>query len=163
MNTDSVLIVGIGSAHGDDRLGWLVADAVKQILRLDHLEIKLAKSPVDLLDWIDEHKRLIICDSCQGLGTVGQAHCWTWPAIDFSSVTFSGTHDLPLPVVLQLAERLGRLNCAVQLWAIEGASSHAGDFVSTTALESVNAVARQIVLQLTPSNPVTANRCTSNL
>src|SRR5688572_26163325 len=51
--TVDTLVVGIGSDHGDDRVGWLVADALQTRAPAD-VSVRHAKTPLDLLDWLDE-------------------------------------------------------------------------------------------------------------
>jgi hydrogenase maturation protease len=161
-NKEKTLIVGIGSSHGDDQLGWLVADVVSELVEQDEVSIRFAKSPVDLLDWLDDARKLIICDSCHGLAAIGDNCRWTWPSPEITSVALSGTHDLSLPVILQLAERLGILPNDVAIWAIEGAKNRAGDPVSARALKAVHEVANQIVKELFHRIPASANSCTNN-
>jgi len=117
------LIAGIGSPHGDDQAGWRVAERLASECDSAQLTVCSVKSPVALLDWLDGIRRLIICDACQGLGRIGEVRRWVWPDCELASVAWSGTHDLPLPAVLQLADRLGRLPQSVVIWSVEGAES----------------------------------------
>lgn len=60
-NADS-LIVGIGSAHGDDQIGWLVADEVVRLVaqsdQSQHIMIHKVKSPIDVLNCLMKTKPL---------------------------------------------------------------------------------------------------------
>ena len=113
------LVVGLGSSHGDDRAGWLVAELLQQH-SWQGVEIHIAKSPADLLDWIDGINQLVICDACYGMGQVGDLHRWSWPSDAIADAELSGTHNFSLPTVLELANRLGRLPQEIEIWAIEG-------------------------------------------
>lgn len=87
MRTET-LFVGVGSPHGDDRAGWLVADALSDLFGTDvstqasgtlnagglpsrkypSLAIRKTCIPADLLDWLDGAAKLIICDALCGAG-----------------------------------------------------------------------------------------------
>lgn len=87
-----VLIVGIGSAHGDDQAGWLVIRQLQELLTADDgrgirgtsnavsefaelsVECRQAQSPVDLLDWIEGHETLHIVDACDSALSTDSAH-----------------------------------------------------------------------------------------
>ncbi len=163
-----LLFVGLGSPHGDDQAGWLVAsdlqrrlagqpDAIarrsrdyvavtaprdepnaSQPLQTDRapcvlersahhaerdgyiLACRLAKSPSDLLDWLDDVTHLIVCDSCESPTQLGELRLWNWPADRFVRTRSSSSHQLGLPDVLDLATNIGRLPPRVEIWAIGG-------------------------------------------
>ncbi len=119
------LIVGVGSPHGDDQAGWLVAERLAGQLASAGVSVRRARSPAELLDWLDQLERLIICDASRGLGRAGEVRRWTWPDAQLDSATWSGTHDLALPTVLELAGRLGRLPPQVLVWSVEAAETGA--------------------------------------
>ena len=62
--------VGVGSSHGDDQVGWMVIQKLQEGSSGDSFDFRKAKSPADILDWIQDCERLVICDACHGLGTV---------------------------------------------------------------------------------------------
>ncbi len=124
MSGRRTLVVGIGSHHGDDQAGWLVADALSD-RACPSCEVRKVASPIEILDWLEGLERLILCDACRGLGEVGETYHTVWPTTQITAVNWSGTHDLGLPTVLELAERLGNLPPEVHIWGIE-ASADAG-------------------------------------
>jgi hydrogenase maturation protease len=133
------LFVGVGSPHGDDRAGWLVADALSDLIRSDaptpangnadhdglplqqnsFFAIRKTSIPADLLDWIDGRAKLIICDAFCGAGPTGTLYRWPWPDERIGLSRSAGSHDFGLHVVLQLADKLGRLPAEVVVWGIE--------------------------------------------
>lgn len=161
MSSQRTLIVGIGSPHGDDRAGWLVADRLAAVLGPNQAEIRRAASPMDLLDWLDDVGRLVICDACRGLQRAGQLRRWNWPASELPPVAWSGTHDLPLPAALALAQRLGRLPEQVVVWAIEGAGGSAADSLSVEVAAAIPAVVTRIAGELPDPAPKREHRCTN--
>lgn len=143
MDTET-LIVGIGSAHGDDQIGWRVAERIEQGIGQAGARVRKARSPVELMDWLDGVQRLVICDACRGLGRVGQVQRWTWPAQNVVGATWSGTHDLPLPAVLQLAERLGRLPPEVIIWSMEAGPAGQFQELSPAAAAALPEMVRRV-------------------
>jgi hydrogenase maturation protease len=117
LSPNPILVVGLGSHHGADAIGWLTARALK---RLDSkLSVAEVASATDLLDMMQQQGRLILCDGCQGAGEPGSAHRWHWPHFALRPRRPSGTHDLTLEDVLRLAEMLLRLPRHIDLWGIE--------------------------------------------
>ena len=125
MTHANVLTVGIGSPHGDDQAGWLVAERLAADPQHHRIAIRQAASPAELLDWLDGVDCLIVCDACRGLGRVGALRRWTWPARALADASWSGSHDFSLTTALQLAERLGRLPPRVVIWSVEAAAGKA--------------------------------------
>jgi hydrogenase maturation protease len=137
MNANAgTLYVGIGSSHGDDRAGWLVADALAdstaRAQTADMAEFKVCKAstPADLLDWLNGARRLIICDAVRGAGAPGTLHRWQWPDARLGQVRSAWSHDFGLAAVLELAASLGRLPPEVVVWGIEGAQALPNDRIS---------------------------------
>jgi hydrogenase maturation protease len=115
-----LLVVGLGSPHGDDQAGWLVVSELQRRLtdpQAAHV-CRLAKSPCDLLDWLDDVTHLIICDCCDSPTQVGELRLWHWPADRFVRTRSSSSHQVGLPEVLDLAANIGRLPQRVEIWAI---------------------------------------------
>jgi hydrogenase maturation protease len=130
------LFVGIGSSHGDDQAGWLVADRLGLVTgRTTDLIVKRAVVPTDILDWLEGIEHLHLCDACRTESPPGTLHRWEWPITNkavsiegkrslaleaIESAHHSGSHDWQIPQTLQLAERLGILPPRVTIWGIEG-------------------------------------------
>jgi hydrogenase maturation protease len=141
MTRSRTLLVGIGSPHGDDQIGWLVADCVSDTLRAEvEIEVKKASSPSDLLDWLENVARLYVCDACQTPDSAIRStesslidsglYRWQWPAPLETPLRSSGSHTFGLPQVLQLAQRLRILPENVVVYGIAGARFNAFTDVS---------------------------------
>ncbi len=117
----TALFVGIGSPHGDDRAGWLVADALAS-LDGDGVCVRKASIPADLLDDLNGARKLVICDAVRGAGAPGSLHQWRWPDPRIAQARSSGSHDLSLSDVLQMAANLGQLPSEVIVWGIEASA-----------------------------------------
>ena len=114
------LIVGLGSSHGDDQFGWTVVEQLQGLLSEPNVAVRLARSPAQLLDWLEGFARLIVFDACQNLGAPGELHFWRCPALELVNARSSGSHDLSLPAALALAQTLGQLPGDVLVVCAEG-------------------------------------------
>lgn len=138
-----ILVVGVGSPHGDDQAGWRVAEALQREC-IEGVNIRFARSPSDLLDWMEGVSNLVVIDACRGPSDVGSIHRWAWPAPEIARLTWSGTHDLGLPTVLELAERLGKLPKEVTIWSIHAGAAEAYSPLSEDVAAVVDEAATQI-------------------
>lgn len=155
MSRSRSLIVGIGSPHGDDLFGWRVVEMLSAE-HFDDAELRAARSPVELLDWLDGVERLIVCDACRGIDRPGVVRRWSWPAAELERIQWSGTHDLGLCIVLELAEQLGRLPPNMTLWSVQAGTVDRAAATSAAVDAAVDVVVRGIRRQL-QSNEL--NRC----
>lgn len=145
--TSETLFVGIGSDHGGDRAGWLVADELAQSATSEAI-IRRAKSPIDVLDWFDGVRWLGLCDACCGAGPIGTWYRWTWPTLDVPFIRPSGTHAYGLIDTLKLASRLGSLPETVQLWGVEIASDRPENPVTADVRSAIREVANDVARHL---------------
>lgn len=142
-----ILITGIGSPHGDDQVGWEIAKLIQK-RNSDFVDVRLARTPDDLLDWMEGMKQLVICDACQGAGDIGSYHHWEWPSDQLETMKWSGTHNISLPIVLALAEELGRLPTSVRIWGVEIAQTQPGRSISVSVEAGAVFVAETICQEL---------------
>lgn len=123
-NQSPVRVLGVGSPHGDDQLGWMVVDH----LRRDHIagvEAVPLHSPFQLLDHLDNCRFLILVDGCQMGDRAGTIHHLVWP--DFRSLQGSpSTHGLDIGLALGLAEQLGQLPEQIHFLGMEIADCQPG-------------------------------------
>lgn len=147
-NGSTVLIVGIGSPHGDDQLGWLVASELSK-RNLSRCVTRLARTPMELLDWIEDCPVLHVIDACHGAKAPGSTYRWNWPCAEIASGSWSNTHDFNVVGVLALAEQLGQLPPNVVVWGIEiGSCGRSNDSLSQFAERWVGVLADQIQEEL---------------
>src|SRR5690242_14779067 len=111
----TTLFVGFGSSHGDDRVGWMVADALAPRFPPRAI-VRHAAAPIDLLDWLDGVERLALCDACRGIGPVGTWRRWPSPLEELPAARVRHSHDVGLAATLELAQRLGQLPRDIRLW-----------------------------------------------
>ena len=140
-------LIGVGRPHGDDQLGWLIAD---RLSNQDGHRFKVEKvvTPLEILDRLENVDWLGICDACHGTGKSGTWKRWTWPDVAIIQQRFAGSHDFGLTAVLNLAARLGRLPRTVMIWGVEVETCEPAAAMSSTALAVVEPVANAIMDEL---------------
>jgi hydrogenase maturation protease len=151
------LIVGIGSEHGDDRVGWIVADKLRrQLIANSNVEVRTATVPLDLIDWLEGVDELQICDACESSGGDEEVHRFAWNDQSFvagSRGVFTerratGTHGFGVVEVLQLLKAMGRLPKSVVIWAIPGKLFDVNSQLSPGTGEFVQHVVEKILSEL---------------
>ncbi|MBN8600109.1 MAG: hydrogenase maturation protease [Planctomycetes bacterium] len=110
------LVVGVGSPHGADQVGWTVVDRLKARRLDDATYIKVA-NPIDVLDCLGECDELILVDAVHGL-TPKTIQCWKWPNQQITDGADGGSHGLGIVQVLELAGELQLLPKRVMIIGI---------------------------------------------
>jgi hydrogenase maturation protease len=141
-----VVLVGIGSPHGDDQIGWYLADEFTRLRPT--FRVKRLASPIEVLDELDGVERLIVCDGCRTGSPPGRLARFHWPDGLLASTLFSGTHDLGLAAVLQLGATLGTLPDAVTVFGVEIGSARPGSQLSPEISRALPSIARSIDAEL---------------
>lgn len=153
------LLVGIGSALGDDQAGWTIVELIRDRWG-DEVSTRLTSVPLDLLDWITPATGLHIVDACDGNETPGHLYRWDWhPGTFFHSSAFAlrgtGTHDFDVVSVLELARRLGRLPQSVTIWGVQGERWEESESLSPTVAAVVPDVSELIGKELVDARTIT--------
>lgn len=147
------LFVGIGSPHGEDRIGWLVANALREAAPAD-IDIREAATPGDLLDWLEGIDRLVVCDACAvAPGTTSTdhgLHRWEWPTPEVATLRSANSHAFGLPHVLQLAEQLGTLPPVVIVFGVAAACFDAFAELSPRLAAAQDAIVQRITTDVWP-------------
>lgn len=137
------LVVGIGSPHGDDQVGWIVVRELATVMA-DEIEVRTLRQPAELLDGLHDVDHLVVCDACRTGGAAGDLFRWTWPTPSIVIPERSGSHDLTLPFVLALARRLGKLPERVTVWGVELGSDSPTAPLSTAVQNATPGIVRTI-------------------
>jgi hydrogenase maturation protease len=121
-------VVGVGSPHGDDRVGWWLADRLAGGSRAG-VEVVRAATPLDLIDDLDGVGTLIVADAVRGGGGPrGSVVIRRWPdEADLGAGRDGSTHGLGVVEALSLAVALGRLPGRVILFGIEAGDNDDDD------------------------------------
>jgi hydrogenase maturation protease len=136
-------VVGLGSHHGDDQVGWLVLDRLQARGYPSELLIR-ARHPLDLLDRINASQTLLLCDACVGVGQPGTIQHFHWPTDRIAYTRPLGSHDLSLHDVLELGQCLGICPPSVRISTVEGGAWIPGTplcaAVTAAAMELADAI-----------------------
>jgi Ni,Fe-hydrogenase maturation factor len=129
----TTLLVGIGSGHGDDSIGWRVAQAIGSRWP-GRFRVEIPSTPIGLVDRLEGVERLFVCDAFVCAvdgddstredmrtygGRWGSVRRWRWPDAAIDQTPFCGTHDFPLAAVLRLVESIGKLPAEVHVIGID--------------------------------------------
>jgi hydrogenase maturation protease len=102
-----IRIVGIGSPHGDDALGWEAVRMLRErIGERPGVETYLANGGQRLLELLDGRGTLLVIDAMQSGAAPGTIHRLKWPDPRLESMLARSTHDLGLVDALNLAHTL---------------------------------------------------------
>lgn len=100
------MIAGVGSAHGADRLGWEVVDALRQCPLPPEVELYHCSAPAELSPLLLLSSHAIVIDAMLGAGPLGKVH--VLGACDLPQTRFcSGVHGIGLDDAIRLALALG--------------------------------------------------------
>jgi hydrogenase maturation protease len=144
------LVVGIGSPHGDDGIGWLAAKRLKSLLP-PQAWVVTPRVPLDLLADLQPDGRCIVLDAVDAGSPRGQIFHVEWRANpnqksfpSFPHPVRSSTHDWGLAATLELAAALGRCPETVVLFGIECGPESIPQPQQPSAMELVSGEALRI-------------------
>ena len=140
-----IRVVGIGSPHGDDQIGWRLADAVRDALGGD-VAVYQASTPLELLDHVGEPGRVIVVDACRtGTGQrPGRVMVVRGPEAFLPTAVGGSCHALGVGQALALAEALGRCCAEVELFAVEAGAMGPADDLSPELASALPGLADQL-------------------
>jgi hydrogenase maturation protease len=138
-----IRVVGVGSPHGDDQVGWRLAEDLAGETGAG-LEAAVLVDPIDLLSHLDGCETLIVLDVCRTGRSPGTVTCLTWPDSRLEMTGGRSTHGFGVASVLSLADALGRLPPSVVLFAVEAGACEPGAELSAAVRRSLPEVRRQL-------------------
>jgi hydrogenase maturation protease len=130
------VVLGVGSPHGDDRLGWLALEMIRQRLPVPAVTHRVGGA-LDLLDYIEGHDDAFIIDALAPAGAPGAIRVFSWPCPEAGLPSLVSSHGLGVIESLRLAETLGKLPRHVRLYTIEARDTSPAEFVSSEVAEAL--------------------------
>jgi hydrogenase maturation protease len=122
--TAPIRIFGIGSPFGDDRIGWLAAEALQG--RFDPAQVSVSshdRPGAGLINLMRGARLAVLVDAVQCGAPAGSLHRLEGKAIRQAVARYTSTHGFGIAEALELAERLHDAPDKVVLWGVEGATS----------------------------------------
>ncbi|GAB2887509.1 hypothetical protein GCM10027046_14760 [Uliginosibacterium flavum] len=101
-----ILVAGIGSPHGADRLGWVVIDALQHASLPAPVKLVACSLPSELTPLLLDAPRAIVIDALLGDGPAGTIHVLRATDLTRAALRLS-SHGLGLVEAVQLASALG--------------------------------------------------------
>lgn len=142
-------MIGIGSAHGQDAIGWRVVEHLNRS-GIEEVECIAARSPSEILNRCEGIDALHLIDACIGPES-GRIHRLPWPDDRIVALRWTSTHGIDLPGALQLATELGMLPASVTIWVIECEGILFDGALSNAWQQRTESVAERIARELQQS------------
>ncbi|MEC9342121.1 MAG: hydrogenase maturation protease [Pseudomonadota bacterium] len=115
-----ILVAGLGSPVGDDRIGWQVVEALGKRSDLpDDVTVVALPHPMALAPLLQEADRALIIDAVVTGGTPGELHEFDLKKVPPPARISSSSHGTDLAEVIALVERVGRLPRELRLLGVE--------------------------------------------
>ena len=141
-----IAVVGIGSPHGDDQVGWCVVEELLTMKTLPtHIVVQRAE-PTELLTLFQRMPaaNFVVVDALWRSDAPGSVHELT-PDACLSGAKFCSTHGVDLAAALRLAQQLEIIPPQLRVIGITGANFSRGAALSPAVLAAVPAVVERIV------------------
>jgi len=152
-NLQRLKVFGIGSPFGDDRIGWVVVEMLKQkselipyISKSLYLE-NLDRPCVELLDSMRGTKIVILIDAIKSGSPLGTIHQYENPQFENNLNLFS-THSMGVMQTLQLGAALNDLPEQLFLYGIEIGHINYGEIVSGSIYAAASSLAETITSKI---------------
>jgi hydrogenase maturation protease len=143
-------VAGVGSPHGDDRVGWAVIERLAA--RGAPAELTMLDQPLDLLDLMSlctDCERLVVVDACATGAAPGTITRLVWPDRRILYQHKHLTHSLALSDALQIADQLDRLPPLVVLYGVEIADCQRETGLSPAVQRALPELERLLLVQVT--------------
>jgi hydrogenase maturation protease len=144
-------VVGIGSPHGDDRIGWSLAEALGPRLAGLGVTTEVAVTPLDLLELAAPGVTLVVIDASRGAGPAGSVRLVDGAELAAGSIAAT-SHGYGVVEALRLAEALGRSPARIAVVAVEAESDGPREGLSavvsgrfTAILDEVEELVRRLL------------------
>ena len=144
-------VVGIGSPFGDDRVGWQVVEALRDLAHESGVEAALCADPAsELLGLLRGAESVIVVDGIRSGATPGTLVRCMRADLNAGPGALSG-HGVSIPQLLDLAETLGELPAEIEFFGIEIDSAHLCAGSLSPAVEA--AIPRLVTMILKAAQP----------
>lgn len=145
-----IKLIGIGSEHGDDCVGWRVIERIEH-LGLPGVECFKAQVPIQAVDQLSDADSLHVVDAVKGsnrssVTRLSYSDPRDQPLVSQQEVR--GTHGIGILEAIRLAEVLGRTVGPVTLWLVAGEQFEPMSGPSRTAEGSIERCVQKLLLEI---------------
>ena len=141
--TRPIRIVGVGSPHGDDAVGWRLAERLQ--VRADRPAEVIAVTADRLLDHLHPDYDFVLIDACVAEASPGTIARCVWPDPRMAADRHNSTHGFGVPESLRMAEALGRLAGRVVVFAVVIAKAAPNDSLTAAVAAALPELERLVV------------------
>lgn len=132
-----IRVLALGSPHGDDQVGWIVAQRLSLDPELAPF-VHLLSSPWDVLEYLEPRCSIIVIDACHGGSNVGTVVKVPVSRLPQSNLASCSTHGGQLSDALELARRLNKVARQIVVFAIVIEVCEVGAAMSESASNAVS-------------------------
>lgn len=147
----AIRVIGIGSPIGDDQIGWVIVDKLRnQTVLQSQAKIDflvLDRPGLNLLSYFEAFSHVIIIDAVVAHGEIGKVHKLTKNDI-LNVPTVLTTHEISVAAALQLGEQLNMLPEFISLYGIEIDAPQQHSSLSTQLINSMNQSVEVIAMEI---------------
>ena len=102
-----ILVAGIGSPHGADRLGWAVIEALGRRDLPRSVKLASCAQPAELSELLMNARRAVVLDAMLGPGPAGRIHRLAFQDLPGEMPNLFSSHGIGLREAVGLAVALG--------------------------------------------------------
>jgi len=140
-------VIGLGTAFGDDRIGWEVVAGLAEVLPVG-VRCDTTSDPLCVVEAPAGCGLLIVIDACIGAGPPGSVHRFLWPDARFVTVENTSSHGVGLVAALELASTLGRLPPKVVILSVECVQGESGSRLSATVEAAIPEIISRVLAEI---------------
>jgi len=150
--TAPVRIFGIGSPFGDDRVGWLAAEALQGRFDPAEVDVSIHDRPgLRLVTLMQGAALVVLVDAVKSGAAPGSLHRLGGEGIIKAVARYTSTHGFGLVEAMQLAQRLGELPQKIVLWGVEIGSLAGADDLSPAVREALPGLIEGVAGEVSPA------------
>ena len=154
MKAPEIVVIGIGSSHGDDCAGWRIVDALREQVPAT-VQLRKARSPIELIDALDEAQQVYLVDAAVGLASWDRLPAGQLTAERLDSYSRKGTHGFAVGDALKLAHSLGCRTDHVTVWLVRGETFAPLAEPSESSIAAMKACTKTLVKELNHARTLT--------
>jgi len=119
-----IRVIGVGSHHGADLVGWLACDRLQAGTTTNHYDWQLCRTPSQLPQLVANCHAVVIVDALLSDQPAGQIISLSWPVPSDRYPSICSSHGIGVIEALQLAVTLGQLPSHTYLLGITISNQH---------------------------------------